>query len=370
MSDVVCLASAKQSGSIMPKFAGKKLPFICEGNYLPDFCNAEVFLRLLLVIELVAIVFSLISFSTGSLYLQLALLSILMQWIGLTSAAVLCLLSRWGTMRTILVTTLIAFGVGLASTIAATLVGDIIAGMMQLSIGINSIGLLLLRNLSVTAILTGLALRYFYLQYESRIILETQARARLQALQARIRPHFLFNSMNTIASLTHDQPDLAEQAIENLSDLFRASLAAKDRISLQQELELTRSYIQLETLRLGDRLTVNWSMPEADIELLMPALILQPLVENAIYHGVEPLADGGVIDISIDRYHQFVRIVISNPLLQDRTGQHRNGNQMAVDNIRERLQIAYAGSATMQQAEQDERFTVTLMLPIKSEEVR
>jgi two-component system sensor histidine kinase AlgZ len=337
-------------------------------NYLPNFCDAEVFLRLLLVIELVAIVFTLISFRGGSLYVHVALLSVFMQWIGLTSAAVLCLLSRWGIMRSILDTTLIAFGVGLTTTIATTLASDMIVDMLWLTSGTSNFSFVLLRNLSVATILIGLALRYFYFQYESRIVLETQAQARLQALQARIRPHFLFNSMNTIASLTHDQPDLAEQAIENLSDLFRASLATEDSVSLQQELELTHSYIQLEALRLGHRLTVNWSMPEQDLQLSLPALTLQPLVENAIYHGVEPLADGGVIDISITLDDAHVRIVISNPLLEDRTEQHRKGNQMAVDNIRERLQITYAGSASMQQLEQNNRFTVTLMLPTKIKE--
>ena len=117
-----------------------------------------------------------------------------------------------------------------------------------------------------------------------------QAQARLQALQARIRPHFLFNSMNTIASLTHDQPDLAEQAIENLSDLFRASLSAEASISLSQEIELTRSYVDLEALRLGFRLSVvTGPCPTTAALVNLPALTLQPLMENAIYHGIEPL---------------------------------------------------------------------------------
>ena len=230
----------------------------------------------------------------------------------------------------------------------------------------QGIGFILLRNAAVASILIGLALRYFYIQYESVKTLEIQARSRLQVLQARIRPHFLFNSMNTIASLTHIEPDLAEQAIIDLSDLFRASLAAEDSISLQQELELTRSYIELESLRLGDRLSVNWQIADNDIDSTLPALTLQPLVENAIYHGVEPLPEGGVIDIRIDSSDEFVRIEISNPLLEDRTQQHREGNQMAVDNIRERLQIAFAGKATMQQREENNRFTVTLNLPLGS----
>lgn len=343
-------------------------PLMPKGSYLPNFCNADVFLRVVLVIELVAIVFALVSYDSDSLYVHVALLSVFMQWIGLTSVAVLCQLSRWGVMRNILPTTLIAFAVGLSTTLAVTLLSVTIADMMRFSLSNTlttaNITFEIIRNLSVVAILIGLALRYFYFQYESRMVLEAQAQARLQALQARIRPHFLFNSMNTIASLTHDEPDLAEQAIENLSDLFRASLAAEDSVSLQQEIELTRSYIQLETLRLGDRLTINWKLPNNKIPLWLPALTLQPLVENAIYHGVEPLSEGGVIDITIKLVDDTVYIVISNPLLEDRTEQHRKGNQMAVDNIRERLEIAYAGAATMQQREENSRFTVTLLLPL------
>ena len=171
--------------------------------------------------------------------------------------------------------------------------------------------------------------------------------------------------MNTIASLIHIEPDLAEQAIINLSELFRASLAAEASIPLQQELELTRSYIQLESLRLGERLKLNWHIADNHIDTSLPALTLQPLVENAIYHGIEPLPEGGEIDIRIDQEDKIIRIVISNPLLEDRTEQHREGNQMAVDNIRERLQIAFAGEATMQQLEENDHFTVTLNLPAK-----
>lgn len=334
------------------------------GYYLPNFCEANAFLRLLLVVELVAIVFALVSFDGGSFYIHIALNSVLMLWIGLTSAAVLCWLSRQAVMQNILHATLIATGVTLLTTLIVSLVSIDLVEKMQLPVGAQNTAYILLRNMSVTAILVGLALRYFYLQYESEKILEIQAKARLQALQARIRPHFLFNSMNTIASLTHDQPDLAEQAIENLSDLFRASLAAEASIPLQQELELARRYIQIESLRLGDRLRVNWVLPSENIDVSLPALTLQPLIENAIYHGIEPLAEGGTIEVQIRRHDDFIEIIISNPLLEDRTEQHREGNNMAVANIRERLQIAYSGVASMQQLEENERFTVTLKLPV------
>ncbi len=332
--------------------------------YLPNFCEAHVFLRLLLVVELFAIVFTLASFDSGSFYVHVALNSVLMLWIGLTSAGILCWLSRLAAMRSVLNATLIAVGVTLLITLIVSLVSISVAEKIQLAGNVQGTAFILLRNISIAAILVGLALRYFYLQYESEKNLQIQAKARLQALQARIRPHFLFNSMNTIASLTHDQPDLAEQAIENLSDLFRASLAAEASIPLQQELELTRRYIQIESLRLGDRLTVNWNLSSDQIDAPLPALTLQPLIENAIYHGIEPLAEGGTIEIHIARRDDFIEIVISNPLLEDRSEQQRAGNNMAVENIRERLQIAYGGEASMQQVETEDRFTVTLSLPV------
>ena len=339
-------------------------PKVENRGYLPNFCNADVFLRVLLVIELFAIVFALVNFKSGSLYVQIALNSVLMQWIGLSVAAVLCGITRVGYLSEVRTTTIVSIAVTMAITLLVSWASVSLMEMLRLGPQQQSTGFVLLRNSAVAAILIGLALRYFYVQYESVKTLETQGRSRLQALQARIRPHFLFNSMNTIASLTHIEPDLAEQAIINLSELFRASLAAEANIPLQQELELTRSYIELESLRLGDRLSVNWQITDNDFVASLPALTLQPLLENAIYHGVEPLSEGGVIDISIDVVDEFVRIVISNPLLEDRTEQHREGNQMAVDNIRERLQIAFAGEATMLQLEENDRFTVTLNLPL------
>ena len=332
--------------------------------YLPNFCNADVFLRVLLVIELFAIVFALVSFKSGSLYVQIALNSVLMQWIGLSVAAILCVITRAGYLSEVRTTTVVAIAITMAITLLVSWVSVSLMEMLRLGPQSQSTVFILLRNIAVAAILIGLALRYFYVQYESVKTLETQARLRLQALQARIRPHFLFNSLNTIASLTHVEPDLAEQAIINLSELFRASLAAEASIPLHQELELTRSYIELESLRLGDRLSVNWHITDNNIEASLPALTLQPLVENAIYHGVEPLSEGGVIDIKIDMLDEFVRITISNPLLEDRTEQHREGNRMAVENIQERLQIAFAGEAAMQQLEENDQFTVTLNLPL------
>ncbi len=349
----------------MPDNSEKSIAGAEITNYLPNFCNGEVFLRLLLVVELIAIVFALVGFGKGDLFIHIALISVVMLWISLSTAAVLCLLERMNWFGNHIQTTATAIGVTLLMTLLASFLSLSFDHILNFSLTGLDIAFILVRNLSIALILVGLALRYFYLHYESALRLQTQAQARLQALQARIRPHFLFNSMNTIASLTHDQPDLAERAIENLSDLFRASLAAEASISLQQEIELTQSYIALEDLRLGERLQINWRLPEASLNLNLPALTLQPLVENAIYHGVEPLPDGGVIDIWIEQQHDGIEISIANPLVSSPGGDRRKGNQMALNNISERLTLAFGGAATLEVEETNTRYKVKLHIPIE-----
>jgi len=348
----------------MPDNTEKSITGSENKTYLPDFCDGDAFLRLLLVVELFAIVFALVSYNgDSSLFVHIALISVVMLWVGLSTAAILCLGSRQPWLSDHLRTTIFAIVATLLMTLLASYLSLGFGDMLRFGPTARDVGFTLMRNLSIALILIGLTLRHFYLHYESELHLQVQAQARLQALQARIRPHFLFNSMNTIASLTHDQPDLAEHAIENLSDLFRASLAAESNISLQQELELTRSYIDLEALRLGDRLKVNWQLPATEPSLTLPALTLQPLVENAIYHGIEPLPEGGVIDIVIDAADANIEISISNPLLTEQNSRDHKGNKMAIDNIRERLALAFGGGATMDLSETEARYTVKLTIP-------
>jgi two-component system, LytTR family, sensor histidine kinase AlgZ len=354
----------QQINSLMSDNTEKSITGSENTTYLPDFCNGDVFLRLLLVVELIAIVFALVSFGGGSLSIHIGLISMAMLWVGITTALLLCLFRRQGWLRGHTQATLITIGVTLIMTLFVSVMSLMFGSAINFGPTAQDIGFTLTRNIATAAILVGLALRYFYLHYESDLRLQVQARARLQALQARIRPHFLFNSMNTIASLTHDQPDLAEQAIENLSDLFRASLAAESSITLKQELELTRSYIDLEALRLGERLVVNWCLPEEEPSLNLPALTLQPLVENAIYHGIEPLASGGCIDIEITAVDRNFEISISNPVVPAQQGRQREGNRMALENIRERLDLAFSGLASMTVNESESVYTVILVIPL------
>lgn len=336
-----------------------------EDCYLPDFCNSETNLKMILVLELMAIVLSLASApDSGSLFVYIALMSLYIQWVGLSSAAILCLLRRYQIINKSLNATVISlfvvFVVTALISLSAYQLNDVLRfGLFEH----DSLMSLFLQHEAIALVLYGLALRYFYVHFSSQQMIKTESRARLQALQARIRPHFLFNSLNTIASLTHDDPDRAERAIESLAELFRASLKADTSISLQREIELTRDYINLEYMRLDDRLSVNWSI-EGDIEdINLPALTLQPLVENAIYHGIEPLAEGGEVNILVKQTDELC-IQITNPLTPSGHIQHREGNQMALGNISERLDLAFQGRAKIEHIAENDLYSVEIRIPI------
>ena len=210
-------------------------------------------------------------------------------------------------------------------------------------------------------------MRYLYVASEWRRSIVLEAQSRISALQALIRPHFLFNSMNTIASLTRSDPSRAEEAVEDLSDLLRANLgAAKDRTSLKQEFEIAAIYQRIEKLRLGDRLHVRWELGELPMRAMIPSLTIQPLLENAIYHGIEQLPEGGEVLVSGREDGKLLEIVISNPVAADRRGKE-SGNKMALSNIRQRYEIAYEGRATVTVDTADDRYTVTLRFPMEVE---
>jgi two-component system sensor histidine kinase AlgZ len=223
---------------------------------------------------------------------------------------------------------------------------------------------LLLRNLGISAIFSAIVLRFFYIQHQWKQNVRAEAQARLQALQSRIRPHFLFNSLNTIASLTQIDADQAEAAVENLADLFRNNLAdASLHISLADELKLTQRYLEIEKLRLGDRLQLRWSVDELPKDASVPRLILQPLMENAIYHGIEPMSHGGTIGVDGHLYQNEIYISISNPLSKQPNSEQRQGNKIAQDNIRQRLAAIYGDAGKLSVQEDENDYIITLILP-------
>ncbi|GAB2180082.1 hypothetical protein DLREEDagrD3_03050 [Denitratisoma sp. agr-D3] len=192
----------------------------------------------------------------------------------------------------------------------------------------------------------------------------TIAEARLMALTARIRPHFLFNSLNAILGTIRSDPRRAELALEELSDLFRALLQdPKELVPLSEELALCRQYLSLERLRLGDRVQVRWDIDRCPADALMPPLVLQPLLENAVYHGIEPMAEAGCIDIRLFSEGDLLLIELSNP--SSPLHGHEAGNRMALDNIRERLALFYGDHASVHCTPLGDRFVVRLILPYR-----
>jgi two-component system sensor histidine kinase AlgZ len=214
----------------------------------------------------------------------------------------------------------------------------------------------------LAALVTAAAFRYFYVQAQWQRQIRAQARAQVSALQARIRPHFLFNSMNTIASLIRSQPVAAERAVEDLADLFRAALNAGDEPSrLGVELELVRRYLDIEQLRLGSRLKVEWDLVDVPEDLPIPALLLQPLIENAVHHGIQPLPEGGVVAIGARGDAQGVTITIRNP--RPTEAPRHEGNHMALDNIRQRLAYHYGNRAALEIEQGRDYYFCRLSIP-------
>ena len=216
------------------------------------------------------------------------------------------------------------------------------------------------------AFATGFALLYFDLR--SRALSPALIEARLQALQARIRPHFLFNSINAVLSLIRSEPKRAERMLEDMSELFRVLMADNRKLTpLTDEITLCKRYLEIEEIRLGERLVVVWRIDNMPTEALVPPLILQPLVENAVYHGIEPRQVPGTLTIEVlPKGKQFV-IRLTNPF--DAGSTHVSGNRMAIANIKERLQLHFDAEASLKAEVKDETYVVTITLPVRTQDL-
>ena len=222
-----------------------------------------------------------------------------------------------------------------------------------------------LRAWLLCLLLTAFLIAYFF--WRNRAFSPALADARLQALQARIRPHFLFNSINAVLSLIRRDPARAEAALEDLAELFRALMQDNRRLTtLADEVALCRQYLNLEQLRLGERLQIAWDVEALPGDALVPQLLLQPLVENAIYHGIEPGAEPGIVEISISRNKDQVRIRLANPYHPEY--QHRAGNNMALANIRERLALHFDVEASLTAGVAGAKFEISIVLPYRRKE--
>lgn len=332
-------------------------------------CTASSLLVALMLAFLLSLLLTLADFhDAGEFWPVLGLRSLFLVWVALLSLFILCRLGRLLAGTSVVARHWVAFGT----------VQLVVLGLSLLVVNFNqflvdpvrtaqeSPQLFVLRNLGVSLIVCMVLLRYVTLYERWKVQVQSEAQARLHSLQARIRPHFLFNTLNTIASLIPEQPEQAEQATMDLADLLRTGLKDESSHLLADELELVRGYLRIESLRLGERLQVEWLLDDdLPLDRPVPALLLQPLVENAVIHGIAVRADGGrlVIRGALARFGRL-RFVVENPLAAG-DAPINSGNQLALDNIRQRLALAYEQGAGLKTEREDGLFRVTLTIPVE-----
>ena len=329
--------------------------------FVPKLCESRALLSLVIMGELFILIIVLAEPLKAEFnWERFGLLSLFVQWIVLLSAGLICRLRPYLTHRS----PLVAGAICCAGIVSLTLLFTQIAAFSYYPTLFDEEPLLhtSLRFGLISFIVSALILRYFYLISIWQQQKQAELTARVAALQARIQPHFLFNSLNSIVSLIGIDPDKAEQAVLDLADLFRASLVNSDRLSCwSKELELAKRYLSIEQFRLGNRLTVEWNLEAINDDFPVPHLTLQPLLENAIVHGIQPLLEGGDIVISAYTHNNFLSIEISNPC--SAVPRKSSGNQMALSNLQARLTAYFGPSAKLVTQHQPPRFIATLSYP-------
>ena len=321
---------------------------------LPDFRNLGVVARILLGVNSLAFAAVLATGPGWSAALERFVLvaARLEPALALALAALyalsplLALLPYWAGSAAVVALALAVAG-GLHVALAAP--GDLLPGLA--------------RSLALAGIAALLLLAY--LRLLTRAYSPALSEARLQALQSRIRPHFLFNSLNAVLSLIRRDPRRAEQALEDLADLYRALIQDNRRfVTLADELALLERYAGIEQLRLGERLQLAWELDAAPLDAMVPPMVLQPLLENAIYHGVEPGTAPGRVAVRVERRGARVYARVENPYVEAHA--HRAGNRMALANIRERLQLFFDAEARLDTRVEDGRYVVEVEVPYRS----
>lgn len=333
---------------------------------LPDLCSPQGLFALVLVAALAITVMQLApghmpswrGFSVGMLFAV---------WLSVVLAVTVCKWRPWMERLPGVFPYLAAWAwMVLLSVVLSLLIGWI-DHRLFLDLTRDSVARFTLTNGVVVALIGAAVLRYFYVLAQWRARLAAVSRAQVQALQARIRPHFLFNSMNTVAALVRVDPGGAERTVEDLADLFRAALASDSEGTLGEELALVDRYLDIEQLRLGERLQVERDLQDLPADFILPRLLLQPLVENAIRHGIAPRRDGGTVRLSGSFDSGTVRIVIDNPLPADPAplleAEGDDGHGHGLHSVRQRIAYHYGERARLDVRDGDGRYVVTLQLP-------
>lgn len=354
------------------EFVGLTQPAPSAGDvqegFLPDFCSAPVVLNVVIIAEMFAFMATLITRRISVNILEdLLLISLFVQWIAIVSVAALCYarryLNRLPNAR--------AGAMAYALLLLITLLVSEAAVWLLYALGRISTprpewhAYFHIQNFTVSILVNGLALRYLLAKHELRQRTLSEARAKIQALQSRIRPHFVFNSLNIIASLTRNEPTRAENAIEDMADLFRMMLSEDEQlVPVKKEIDVAKKYLALETLRLDQRLHVDWDIGTFPRKAAMPVLTLQPLLENAVRHGIEALPAGGTIGVKLWEEDGKIHIRVDNPY-PVKTRTRADSPSRSLENIRQRLQSHYGDAAQLEAGGENGRFTVTAVVPMR-----
>ena len=335
-------------------------------RWLPQFCSLPTLFALMVVAEIVALVIAMAPDRVARSWLsELGIASVFVQWMALLNAVVLC------SSREVLerLPVRLGFFSAWALAVITTALGSAVVYSMDhaLDFGLTAppgaIWRFSIGNAAICALIAAALLRYLYVRELWQERVHAAAKAQVDALQARIRPHFLFNSMNTIASLIRKRPTDAERAVEDLSELFRAALGTREMLgTLGEEIDLIGHYLRIEGLRLGDRLKLEIDLDDLPRNLPLPPLLLQPLVENAVYHGIQRMPEGGTLSVRGTRKDAMIEITVRNPLPDD-LAHPRNAHALA--NVRARIEYHFGDKAALIVQPARGEFTVTVRLPEK-----
>jgi two-component system sensor histidine kinase AlgZ len=356
-------AHAETAAMNIKSLLSEKQPEPVDDFFVPELCQPEALLSMVLLAELLVLVLVLSEpMLPGFDWVRLALTSLFVQWIVLLSAAVLCRLRPLMARMAAATAGALCCAIVVALSLLCTAVADYyeLGGPLPRTGEVN----LYLRHGLISLIMSALLLRYFYLQSQWRKQEQAELRARIESLQARIRPHFLFNSLNSIASLVVIDPYKAEQAVLDLSDLFRASLAKPGSlVPWREELELAQRYLSIERYRLGERLQLQWEIVDVPDDLPIPQLTLQPLLENALIYGIQPRIEGGLVQVEASYHEGVFQLCVSNPYEQLGEQPPSRGTHQGLTNIDARLVALFGPRASLSVERHDGRHFTRLRYP-------
>lgn len=342
-------------------------------GFLPNFCQGPIVLHVIVVAQFLAVAITvLVPPLTRQVFLDLFLVSLFVQWIALTSISVLCLTGRFlnnlpehrALIMAYLLLLCVTWAVGECALWLLSQF-DVIASPRP-----DWYAVFHVQNLTVSAIINALVLRYLVARHQLQLKTRSVERARAEVLRNKIRPHFLFNSMNIIASLTRRAPAKAEAAIEDMADLFRVMLDDDNDLSpIHNEISIARKYLKLERLRLDRRLKVNWKTQGLPRAAKTPVLILQLLLEHVVHNAVEQMSDTGIIQLSV-RFNDQSELEIELTAPYPESASEAMTDTAGLENIRLRLNDHYSGKAVMRVNSGNGQIFVKINHPAFGEEHR